>query len=141
MKPICRDCFFGIRPKRSCHSSLKRIKKKWQAIKWFHSLDISKCFDRVQHEILISVLKKRVADQETIKLIQKLLNVGYVDIHNLIKREEYKTEVTPQGSTFSPLLANIYLHELDVFIQDEIILKYTVGEKGLADKASVYRRS
>ena len=140
-EPIFRDCSFGFRPKRSCHSALKQIKKKWQAIKWFISLDISKCFDRVQHEVLISVLKQRVADQETIELIQKLLNVGYVDIHNLTKREEYKTEGTPQGSIISPLLANIYLHELDVFIQDKIIPKYNVGDKRLADKASLYRRS
>jgi group II intron reverse transcriptase/maturase len=140
-EPIFRDCSFGFRPKRSCHSALKRIKKKWQAIKWVISLDISKCFDRVQHEVLINILKKRITDQETIELIQKLLNVGYVDIHNLTKREEYKTEGTPQGSIISPLLANIYLHELDVFIQDEMIPKYTVGEKRLADKASVYRRS
>ena len=140
-EPIFRDCSFGFRPKRSCHSALKRIKKKWQAIKWIISLDISKCFDRVQHEILISVLKKKVTDQETIELIQKLLNVGYVDIHNLTKREEYKTEGTPQGSIISPLLANIYLHELDVFTQDEIIPKYTVGEKRLVDKAGIYKRN
>ena len=140
-EPIFRDCSFGFRPKRSCHSALKRIKKKWQAIKWIIYLDISKCFDRVQHEILISVLKKKVTDQETIELIQKLLNVSYVDIHNLTKREEYKTEGTPQGSIISPLLANIYLHELDVFIQDEITTKYTVGEKRFIDKASIYRRN
>jgi group II intron reverse transcriptase/maturase len=138
---IFRDCSFGFRPKRSCHSALKQIKKKWQAIKWIISLDISKCFDRVQHDILISVLKKRIADQETIDLIQKLLNVGYVDIHNLTKREEYKTEGTPQGSIISPLLANIYLHELDVFIQDKIIHKYTVGDNRIADKASYYRKT
>jgi len=58
-EPTFRDCSFGFRPKRSCHSALKRIKKKWQAIKWIISLDISKCFDRVQHEILIGVLKKK----------------------------------------------------------------------------------
>lgn len=138
-EPIFRDCSYGFRPKKSCHSALKQIKKKWQAVKWFISLDILKCFERVQHDILISVLKKRVLDQETVELIQKLLNVGYVDIHNLTKREEYKTEGTPQGSIISPLLANIYLHELDEYIQDELIPKYTVGGERQADKAKVYR--
>jgi group II intron reverse transcriptase/maturase len=140
-EPIFCDCSFGFRPKKSCHSALKRIKKKWQAIKWFISLDILKCFDRVQHEILISVLKKRLTDQETIELIQKLLNVGYVDIHNLTKREEYKTEGTPQGSILSPLLTNIYLHELDEYIQDTLIPKYTIGDKRKADKAKIYRNN
>ena len=140
-EPIFLDCSFGFRPKRSCHSALKQIKKKWQAVKWFISLDISKCFDRVQHDILISILKQRIADQETIELIQKLLNVGYVDIYNLTKREEYKTEGVPQGSIISPLLANIYLHELDVFIQNKIIPKYTVGDKKIADKTNYYIRS
>jgi group II intron reverse transcriptase/maturase len=140
-EPIFRDCSYGFRPKKSCHSALKQIKKKWQAVKWFISLDILKCFDRVQHEILISILKKKVADQETLELIQKLLNVGYVDIYNLTKREEYKTEGTPQGSIISPLLANIYLHELDEYIQDTLIPKYTIGDKRKADKAKVYRNN
>jgi len=128
-------------PKLSCHSALKQIKKKWQAIKWFISLDILNCFDRVQHKILISVLKQNVADQETIELIQKLLKVGYVNIHNLTKREEHKTENIVEGSILSPLLANIYLHELDVFIQDVIIPKNVIVEKRLVDKANEHRRN
>ena len=140
-EPIFRECSFGFRPKKSCHSALKRIKKKWQVVKWFISLDILKCFDRVQHEILIGILKKRVADQETPDLIQKLLNVGYVDIYNLTKREEYKTEGTPQGSIISPLLANIYFHELDEYIQDTLIPKYTLGDNKKADKVKLYRNN
>jgi retron-type reverse transcriptase len=57
-EPVFCDCSFGFRLKRSCHSALERIKKKWQVIRWIISLDISKCFDRIQHEILIRVLKK-----------------------------------------------------------------------------------
>jgi retron-type reverse transcriptase len=55
-------------------------------------------------------LKQNVADQETIELIQKLLKVGYVNIHNLTKREEHKTENIVEGSILSPLLANIYIY-------------------------------
>jgi group II intron reverse transcriptase/maturase len=136
-EPIFRDCSFGFRPNLSCHSALKRIKKKWQAIKWIISLDISKCFDRVQHEILINTLKQKITDQETIELIRKLLKVGYVDIHNLTKREEYNTkERIPQNSIISPILTNIYFHELDIFIQDKIIPKYSVEDKKLTNNAN-----
>jgi len=54
--------------------------------------------------------------------------VGYVDIDNLTNRERYKQEGTPQGSIISPLLANIYLHEFDYYIQEFLISEYTTGK-------------
>lgn len=138
-EPKFYDCSFGFRPKKSCHSALKQIKKKWQSVKWFINLDIDKMFDKVQHDILIKNLQKEVKEQEIIELIRKLLKVGYVDIHNLTNRERYNQEGTPQGSIISPLLANIYLHELDKFIQEKLIPEYTEGEKRKADKAKQYR--
>jgi len=86
-------------------------------------------------------LKKRITCQETVELIQKLLKVGYVDIHNLTKREEYKTEGTPQGSIISPLLANVYFHELDKFVIEDLMPEFNKGETRVADKAKAYRLS
>jgi retron-type reverse transcriptase len=86
-------------------------------------------------------LKKRVVDQETLDLIRKLLKVGYVDIHNLTKREEYKTEGTPQGSIISPILMNIFLHELDEFVQETLILGFDKGDKRKEEKAKIYQRN
>jgi RNA-directed DNA polymerase len=71
-------------------------------------------FDKVQHDILIRIISSTVKCQETLELIRKLLHVGYVDIHNLTNRAEYKKEGTPQGSIISPLMANIYMHTLDI---------------------------
>ena len=47
-------------------------------------------FEKVQHNILIKILQKQINEQETLNLIQKFLNVGYVNIHNLTNRERYK---------------------------------------------------
>lgn len=139
-EPIFSGLSFGFRPKLSCHSALKRIKKHWQAIKWLIKLDIKKCFDRIQHDSLIEVLQQQVNDQELVDLLRKMFKVGYVDVHNLTKREEYKTEGTPQGSIISPLLCNVFLHELDKFIEDTLIPSFTKGEKRKADKAKIYQR-
>jgi group II intron reverse transcriptase/maturase len=137
-EPIFRSCSYGFRPKLSCHSALKQIKKNWQTIKWFISLDISKCFDKIQHEILISVLKKKVHDQEFIDLMRKFLNVGYVDIHNLTNRGRYKTEKAPQISILSPLMCNILLHQLDEFIENELIPEFTKDNFIVANKTKNY---
>lgn len=68
-EPVFRKSSYGFRPKLSCHSAVKQIKKKWQAIKWLISLDILKCFDKIQHEFLIQLLKKRIPDQEFVDLM------------------------------------------------------------------------
>jgi group II intron reverse transcriptase/maturase len=130
---------YGFRPNLSCHSAMKQIKKNWQDAKWIISLDIKKCFGRVHHDVLISVLQKRVADQEFIEVIRKFLKVGYVDIHNLIDREAYGLEGVPQNSIISPLLCNIYLHELDKFVESTLLLKYSHKKTSVIDKAKKLR--
>lgn len=60
-------------------------------------------------------------------------------MHNLTNRERYKTEGIPQGSIISPLMCNIYLHELDQFIEDTLIPTFSVGEKRVANKVKDYR--
>jgi len=85
------------------------------------------------------LLNKRIHDQEFIDLTRKLLKVGYIDIHNLTNRERYKLEGIPQASIISPLMCNIYLHELDEFVEDTLIPKFLVEKKRLADKAKNYQ--
>lgn len=83
-------------------------------------MDISKYFDTIHHDILIDLLKP-YTDQATQELIRKLLNAGYVDIHNLADVVQRSQEGVPQGSLVSPLLANLYLHQLDMFVEQNLI--------------------
>lgn len=68
-------------------------------------------------------------DQATRELIRKLLNAGYVDISNLANTIERSKAGTPQGSLISPILANLFLHELDVYIEDNLIPKWNQGNE------------
>jgi group II intron reverse transcriptase/maturase len=130
LEPIFENIFldvsFGFRPGRGCHAALKVIKYGWKAVSWVINVDIEKCFDKINHKLLLETLKE-YCDQPTLELIRKLLKVGYVDIHNLSDRSEYNTIGTPQGSLISPILCNIFLHELDVYITSELLPKYNIG--------------
>ena len=121
------DFSYGFRPGLGCHDALKKIKYKWKGITWLINIDIEKCFDKINHEILLNLLDK-YCDQPTIELIRKLLKVGYVDIHNLADRSAYSNEGTPQGSLISPILCNIFLHELDCYVVNELLPAYNKGK-------------
>lgn len=118
---------YGFRPGLSCHDALYVIKFKWQAIKWVINIDIEKCFDKLHHKILIKELSK-YCDQATVELIIKLINVGYVDIHNLNDRTVYSSIGIPQGSLISPILSNLYLNVLDKFVEFKLLPEWNRGE-------------
>jgi group II intron reverse transcriptase/maturase len=124
---IFLDVSYGFRPGIGCHNALKEIKNRWKGVTWLIYIDIDKCFDKINHEILLGLLEK-YCDQPTKELIRKLLKVGYVDIHNLANRNEYNHEGTPQGSLISPILCNILLHELDSYVVNELLPIYNKGE-------------
>ena len=122
------DCSYGFRPKRGCHDALHSIKRKWQNVTWLISIDISKYFDSIHHPVLIDLLKP-YGDQAFIELVGKLLKAGYMDISNLSNSSERSSEGIAQGSLISPVLANIYLHELDVFVINELMPIYNTGDE------------
>lgn len=126
-EPIFLDVSYGSRKGMNCHDALKKIKYGWKGITWIINVDIEKCFDRINHEILLEKLKP-YCDQSMLELIRKLLKVGYVDIHNLNDRSEYNVIGTPQGSLISPIMNNILLHELDVFVSEIILPNNNKGE-------------
>jgi len=113
-EPVFLDCSHGFRPNKSCHTALKSLKCGFNGIKWFIEGDIKGCFDNIDHHVLVSVLTKKIKDARLIKLIWKFLKAGYM--------ENWKYHAThsgcPQGGIASPILANIYLHELDKFAHE-----------------------
>lgn len=113
-EPIFSTLSFGFRPKRGAHDALKYIETKYDEMTYAIEGDIKGMYDNVNHHTLIKLLEKRIDDKRFINLIWKFLKAGYID--------EGKFEITdigtPQGSIVSPILANIYLHELDTFMEN-----------------------
>jgi RNA-directed DNA polymerase len=125
-EPVLEKIFlensYGFRPKLNCHNALRTIKRKWQNVTWIINIDISKYFDTINHEILLKMIHP-FCDQATKELIGKMLSVGYIDMANLANSIERASVGTPQGSLISPILANLYLHPLDVFIVEKLLPK------------------
>lgn len=104
----------GFRPKRGTHSALKSV-IGWNGVKWFIEGDISKCFDTLDHHILEKLLKREVSSKPFIDLYWKAVKSHYINPVN--KVEEFSNAGVPQDGILSPMLSNIYLHELDKFMQ------------------------
>jgi RNA-directed DNA polymerase len=114
------DCSYGFRPGRNAHQALEAL---WQAIMgmgsvcWVLEVDIKSYFDTVKHGYLRDFYKKRVRDGVVNRVLGKWLKAGVTEDGTL----RYPQEGTPQGGVISPLLANIYLHEvLDVWFEQEV---------------------
>ena len=104
----------GFRPNRSCHTALEDIEVRFKGVKWVVEGDIEACFDSFDHHVLIDLLRKRIHDEQFISLMWKFLKAGYMEQWTF--HRTYSG--TPQGSGMSPILANIYLSELDKFLEN-----------------------
>jgi len=84
----------GFRPERGCHTALREIYQNWVGSVWFIEGDISKCFDTLSHELLLSILRETIKDERFIRLIRGLLKAGYLEEW----RWNQTYSGTPQGS-------------------------------------------
>ena len=134
LEPIFESGFsarsHGFRPGRSAHTALRTIKRDMKATMWFIEGDISKFFDRVNHNILSSLIQKKVRDKKVLKLIRTGLNAK---IHMPNGLEISSDMGTPQGGVLSPLLSNIYLNELDKWMEEQMNV-YFSGERPKENK-------
>ena len=112
---------YGFRPNRSTYEAISyignRLKGNGSNYQWVIEGDIKSYFDTIPHRRLIKAVKKRVADRKIRDLLWKFLRAGVMHRGQL---EETLTG-TPQGGIVSPLLANIYLHELDTYMESKYL--------------------
>ena len=103
------DFSFGFRPGLSCHQALHALRQGMlQGINFVIDCDISSFFDNLRHDELLAILRKRIKDGRLLKLIEMWLKAGIMDGRELV----FPEKGSPQGSVISPLLANVYLHEV-----------------------------
>jgi group II intron reverse transcriptase/maturase len=115
----------GFRPGYGCHTALRDIQLTWKGTRWFIEGDIAQCFDRIDHEVLLQILGNQIHDNRFLRLIRQLLESGYMEAW----RYHPTRSGTPQGGVVSPILANIYLNQLDQFIEQTLLPKYNRGKK------------
>lgn len=108
--PLFSDNSFGFRPRRGAKNAITKSKQYInEGNRWVIDMDLEKFFDKVNHDILMSKLEKKIKDKRLLTLIRKYLKSG-IFINGLTVLSE---EGTPQGGPLSPLLANIMLDEVD----------------------------
>ena len=110
LDPSFSEASFGFRPGRSAHQAVARAQEYIAAgYGWVVDIDLEKFFDRVNHDILMGLVAKRVEDRRVRRLIRGFLTAGVL-AGGLVSPTE---EGTPQGGPLSPLLSNLMLNELD----------------------------
>jgi group II intron reverse transcriptase/maturase len=104
------DCSYGFRPGRSPHQALQSLRNQIMELKgcWIIDLDIRKYFDSIDQKLLRSILRQRVCDGVITRMIDKWLKAGVMEEG----KRYYPERGTPQGGVVSPLLSNIFLHEV-----------------------------
>ena len=107
---------YGFRPGRSAHHALQALQTVLQKgkVNWVLDMDISRFFDTISHQELLSMVRRRVVDRSILRLIGKWLTVGVGEEDGRVIRSK---EGTPQGGVISALLANIFLH----YVVDEYV--------------------
>lgn len=124
-EPMFSDRSHGFRLGRGCHTALREVAITWTGTTWFVEGDISDCFGSFDHQVMLSTLAEKIHDNRFLRLIKQMLQAGYL--------EDWVWHATlsgaPQGGVASPILSNIYLHKLDVFVETVLIPEYTRGKR------------
>ncbi len=97
-EPRFSDHSHGFRPNRGCHTALSHVRLTWQGTRWFIEGDISQCFDKLNHDVLMAILRENIRDNRFLRLIEWMLKAGYV--------QDWRWNATysgsPQGGVITP---------------------------------------
>ncbi|WP_373402854.1 group II intron reverse transcriptase/maturase [Candidatus Phytoplasma solani] len=126
---------FGFRTKKSCLDAIKRVKQRFQGIDYIIKIDLKGYFDTINHKTLMKTLRKFIRKNKTLSTINKWLKAGFMK--DGIKYESLSG--SPQGGIISPLLANVYLHYIDIKM-DELIKEGTLIRKTNPGYGKAYRQ-
>ncbi|MDV3199960.1 MAG: group II intron reverse transcriptase/maturase, partial [Candidatus Phytoplasma australasiaticum] len=107
---IFSEWSFGFRTKKSCHDAIKRVKQRFKGIDYLVKIDLKGYFETINHEILMRTLNQFIKKNKALSTINKWLKAGFMK--DGIKYESLSG--SPQGGIISPLLANVYLHHIDL---------------------------
>jgi len=122
-EPTFSDRSHGFRPGRGCHTALREVAHVWLGTTWFVEGDIADCFGSFDHDVTVGILSEKIHDNRFLRLLRNMLTAGYL--------EDWKWGATlsgvPQGGIASPVISNIYLHKLDIFVETVLIPEYTRG--------------
>lgn len=112
-EPRFLEVSHGFRPGRSQHTCLRQVRRDFNGVKWMIQGDISKCFDTINHSALTRILSEHINDKKFVQFVKEGLQC-----RSLLPsgRIEIATKGAPQGGVCSPILANIALHKLDIFM-------------------------
>jgi len=131
--PTFSEQSFGFRPGRSAHQAVAQAQQFLaDGYRWVVDIDLEKFFDRVNHDILMGRVAKRVSDKRLLKLIRAFLNAGVME-NGLVSPTD---EGTPQGGPLSPLLSNLMLDDLD-----QELTRRGLRFARYADDCNIYVRS